>query len=64
MPSAEPSNWYLENAGQRVQIIKKTKDGGSLQFGTEIVNSGDGSLSALLGASPGCLLYTSDAADE
>lgn len=53
MPSAEPSNWYLENAGQRVQIIKKTKDGGSLQFGTEIVNSEDGSLSALLGASPG-----------
>ena len=53
MPSAEPSNWYLENAGQRVQIIKKTKDGGSLQFGTEIVNSADGSLSALLGASPG-----------
>ncbi len=53
MPSANPSNWYLENAGQRVQIIKKTKDGGSLQFGTEIVNSADGSLSALLGASPG-----------
>ncbi len=53
MPSAEPSNWYLENAGQRVQIIKKTKDGGSLQFGTEIVNSEDGTLSALLGASPG-----------
>ena len=53
MPSADPSNWYLENAGQRVQIIKKTKDGGYLQFGTEIVNSADGSLSALLGASPG-----------
>ena len=53
MPSADPSNWYLENAGQRVQIIKKTKDGGALQFGTEIVNSTDGSLSALLGASPG-----------
>ena len=53
MPSADPSNWYLENGGQRVQIIKKTKDGGALQFGTEIVNSTDGSLSALLGASPG-----------
>ena len=53
MPSADPANWYLENAGQRVQIIKKTKEGGSLQFGTEIVNSADGSLSALLGASPG-----------
>jgi len=53
MPSADPSNWYLENAGQRVQIIKKTKNGGSLQFGTEIVNASNGSLSALLGASPG-----------
>jgi len=53
MPSANPSDWYLENAGQRVQIIKKTEGGGSLQFGTEIVNSSDGSLSALLGASPG-----------
>ena len=53
MPLADPSNWYLENAGQRVQIIKKTKHGGSLQFGTEIVNASDGSLSALLGASPG-----------
>ncbi len=53
MPSADPSNWYLENAGQRVQIIKKTKNGGSLKFGTEIVNAADGSLSALLGASPG-----------
>jgi len=53
MPSANPSDWYLKNAGQRVQIIKKTKSGGSLKFGTEIVNSSDGSLSALLGASPG-----------
>ena len=53
MPSADPSDWYLKNAGQRVQIIKKTETGGSLKFGTEIVNSSDGSLSALLGASPG-----------
>ena len=53
MPSANPSDWYLKNAGQRVQIIKKTEGGGSLKFGTEIVNSSDGSLSALLGASPG-----------
>ena len=53
MPSANPSNWYLKNAGQRVQIIKKTESGGSLKFGTEVVNSSDGSLSALLGASPG-----------
>ena len=53
MPSADPSNWYLKNAGQRVQIIKNTHEGGSLKFGTEIVTSSDGSLSALLGASPG-----------
>ena len=53
MPSAKPNDWYLKNAGQRVQIIKKTKEGGILKFGTEIVNSKDGTLSALLGASPG-----------
>ena len=41
-------------AGQRVQIIKREWDGdGVLQFGTEIVSSKDGSLAALLGASPG-----------
>jgi len=53
MPSANSNDWYLKNAGQRVQIIKKTQKGGVLKFGTEIVNSSDGSLSALLGASPG-----------
>ncbi len=53
MPSAISNDWYLKNAGQRVQIIKKTQKGGVLKFGTEIINSSDGSLSALLGASPG-----------
>tara|TARA_Y100001968_G_scaffold308727_1_gene327852 strand:+ start:6101 stop:7588 length:1488 start_codon:yes stop_codon:yes gene_type:complete len=53
MPSALSSDWSLRNAGQRVQIIKKTKQGGVLKFGTEVVNSEDGSLTALLGASPG-----------
>lgn len=53
MPSANSNDWYLKNAGQRVQIIKKTQNGGVLKFGTEIVNSSDGTLSALLGASPG-----------
>ena len=53
MPSACEDDWYLKNAGQRVQIIKKTRNGGVLKFGTEIVNSSDGSLFALLGASPG-----------
>jgi malate dehydrogenase (quinone) len=41
-------------AGQRVQVIKKDHEhGGILQFGTEIVGSGDNSIVALLGASPG-----------
>jgi len=40
-------------AGQRVQIIKEINGRGSLQMGTEVVTSADGSLAALLGASPG-----------
>jgi malate dehydrogenase (quinone) len=41
-------------AGQRVQIIKRDpKRGGKLEFGTELVATADGSLAALLGASPG-----------
>lgn len=54
MPEAKQEDWELEIAGQRVQVIKKdAKHGGKLEFGTELVTSGDGSLSALLGASPG-----------
>lgn len=53
-PEAKAEDWELVTAGQRVQIIKKdAKDGGKLQFGTEVVTSKDGSLAALLGASPG-----------
>lgn len=53
-PRANIADWSLIEAGQRVQIIKKNAGkGGILQFGTEIVNSADGSLSAMLGASPG-----------
>ena len=41
-------------AGQRVQVIKDTEDSkGNLQFGTEVITSDDGTLAALLGASPG-----------
>lgn len=51
---AEAKDWELEIAGQRVQVIKKDpRKGGILQFGTEVVTSADGSISALLGASPG-----------
>lgn len=53
-PEARLEDWELEIAGQRVQIIKKDEEkGGKLQFGTEVVHSADGTLSALLGASPG-----------
>ena len=53
-PDAKMEDWELAYAGQRVQIIKKDEEGGGkLQFGTEIVADDDGSLAALLGASPG-----------
>ena len=53
LPAARDQDWTLSVAGQRVQIIKRTPTGGRLQLGTEVVASADGSLSALLGASPG-----------
>lgn len=53
-PEAKDGDWKLVTAGQRVQIIKKDKQkGGKLEFGTEVVVSGDRTLAALLGASPG-----------
>lgn len=53
-PGAHNEDWELKIAGQRVQVIKKDDDEvGVLGFGTEIVSAHDGSLSALLGASPG-----------
>jgi malate dehydrogenase (quinone) len=53
-PEACNQNWRLYIAGQRVQIIKKDSNTtGKLQFGTEVVASADGSLAAMLGASPG-----------
>lgn len=53
-PDADGKDWKLQMAGQRVQIIKEGPNGvGKLEFGTEIVASKDGTLSALLGASPG-----------
>ncbi len=54
MPTAKLEDWGIEIAGQRVQVIKKDpKHGGILEFGTEVVSSADGSIAALLGASPG-----------
>ncbi|HYG04032.1 MAG TPA: malate:quinone oxidoreductase [Chryseosolibacter sp.] len=53
-PEAKMDDWELEVAGQRVQVIKKDKDHtGVLEFGTEVIKSADGSIAALLGASPG-----------
>jgi malate dehydrogenase (quinone) len=54
VPFAKPEDWELKDAGQRVQVIKKHEEhGGVLEFGTEAVVSADGSVAALLGASPG-----------
>lgn len=54
VPNARSEDWDLVVAGQRVQVIKDTADGkGMLQFGTEVVSNDDGSIAALLGASPG-----------
>jgi len=53
-PEARPEDWVLSVAGQRVQVIKKNEQGhGVLEFGTELVRATDGSIAALLGASPG-----------
>ena len=54
LPTAKMEDWELETAGQRVQVIKKDEEhGGILEFGTEVVTAADGSIAALLGASPG-----------
>jgi len=53
-PKAEQGDWYRITAGQRVQIMKKGPDGKAvIQFGTEVVAGGDGTIAGLLGASPG-----------
>jgi malate dehydrogenase (quinone) len=54
VPTARQRDWELITAGQRVQVIKKDLHGhGVLQFGTELVVGGEGSIAGLLGASPG-----------
>jgi malate dehydrogenase (quinone) len=61
VPSAKLEDWKLAHAGMRVQIIKKDEEhgGGMLEFGTELVSASDGSLAALLGASPGASVSVS-----
>ena len=53
-PAAQAADWKLIDAGIRVQAIKKT-DGqaGIVHYGTEVITDAAGSISALLGASPG-----------
>ncbi|HLO11067.1 MAG TPA: malate:quinone oxidoreductase [Pseudoneobacillus sp.] len=55
IPNAKSEDWDIVVAGQRVQVIKDTEAGGkgTLQFGTEVISAADGSIAALLGASPG-----------
>ncbi|MPM01565.1 putative malate:quinone oxidoreductase 1 [bioreactor metagenome] len=55
IPNAKSKDWDMVVAGQRVQVIKDTLAGGkgTLQFGTEVISAADGSIAALLGASPG-----------
>lgn len=54
-PSAQSNDWDVIVAGKRVQLIKdmSKSNRGVIQFGTEVVNSDDHTLSALLGESPG-----------
>jgi malate dehydrogenase (quinone) len=53
-PSARDSDWETIDAGQRVQVIRpKQGGGGVLEFGTTMLNTADGSIAGLLGASPG-----------
>lgn len=54
IPNAKSEDWDFVVAGQRVQVIKDTDAGkGTLQFGTEVITGAEGSIAALLGASPG-----------
>ncbi len=53
-PNADPTKWHFSVAGQRVQVIMPDeKTGGKLEFGTKVVAAADGSIAAVLGASPG-----------
>ena len=64
IPDARGEDWSICTAGQRVQIMKKdAKKIGILQFGTEVITSEDGTISGLLGASPGASVSVQVAVD-
>lgn len=55
VPDAKDEDWDIHIAGKRVQVIKDTEEHGRgfIQFGTEVLNSEDHTVIALLGESPG-----------
>ncbi|AEX44497.1 malate:quinone oxidoreductase [Corynebacterium diphtheriae HC01] len=55
MPNAKDEDWELVTAGQRVQAIQPVVGPrfSTLAFGTSLINSADGSVAGILGASPG-----------
>ena len=55
VPSADGDDWETVVAGQRVQVIKPAgfPKGGTLEFGTTLINNSEGTIAGLLGASPG-----------
>ncbi|MCQ9351615.1 malate dehydrogenase (quinone) [Corynebacterium sp. 153RC1] len=55
MPNAKDEDWELVVAGQRVQAIQPVAGPSfsTLAFGTSLINSADGTIAGLLGASPG-----------
>ncbi|MCL2595276.1 MAG: malate dehydrogenase (quinone) [Promicromonosporaceae bacterium] len=61
VPTADATDWEWFKAGQRVQIIKRNPatGKGTLEFGTEVVASNDGTIAGLLGASPGASVAVS-----
>ena len=64
LPDARAEDWELVTAGQRVQVLKTVGGRGAMVgFGTELVTSAGGSLTALLGASPGASTAVSTMAD-
>ena len=63
-PNAEFKDWELIPGGQRAQLVKPSPGGGGeLQQGTELVVGGSGTISGLLGASPGASTAVSVMAD-
>lgn len=59
MPEAADADWEPVVAGQRVQVIAPHKKKiGVLQFGTQLITAGDGSIGGMLGASPGASTAT------